>query len=266
MERTVEKKNTLSKIIEDTKNTFVFTVEQFTVAIKNKPFDQAMDANYIETHIGGGNHRLFDGGHDILGAWKAAGTVTSNNKEKVIGWLSGLWNDLITPKGLPFVTITPEQYEYLCNVLKFMPRNKVYDMLSYTPMELLGIGSTIPTVVTKCKKSNVYVHSSVASMLTVITVRCSSIPAGILATIQIIKVAKTCKENPSATKEAASGFIATLILGAISLLNAPLGIALGITYSLSRSPKLRNMVNNKIANLKFAIKLKFSWRKRSVRG
>ena len=31
-------------------------------------YDKAMDARYIETGIGGGNHRLFDGGHHHPGS------------------------------------------------------------------------------------------------------------------------------------------------------------------------------------------------------
>ena len=34
-------------------------------------YDKAMDAEYLTTYIGGGNHRIFDGGHTILGAIKA---------------------------------------------------------------------------------------------------------------------------------------------------------------------------------------------------
>ena len=29
-------------------------------------YDKAMDAEYLKTNIGGGNHRLFDGGHDPI--------------------------------------------------------------------------------------------------------------------------------------------------------------------------------------------------------
>lgn len=35
-------------------------------------YDRAMDTNYITARIGGGNHRLFDGGHSIAGAFQAA--------------------------------------------------------------------------------------------------------------------------------------------------------------------------------------------------
>ena len=34
-------------------------------------YDKAMDAEYLATHIGGGSHRLFDGGHTIAGAFQA---------------------------------------------------------------------------------------------------------------------------------------------------------------------------------------------------
>src|SRR3954463_5186848 len=32
---------------------------------------KAMDAEYLRTHIGGGWHRLYDGGHSLAGKWKA---------------------------------------------------------------------------------------------------------------------------------------------------------------------------------------------------
>lgn len=35
-------------------------------------YDKMMDAQYLETHVGGGLHRLFDGGHTLLGAFEAA--------------------------------------------------------------------------------------------------------------------------------------------------------------------------------------------------
>jgi len=32
---------------------------------------KAMDAEYLRTQIGGGWHRLYDGGHSLAGSWKA---------------------------------------------------------------------------------------------------------------------------------------------------------------------------------------------------
>ena len=41
--------------------------------VKGSPtiYDKAMDAEFIATHIGGAQHRLFDGGHTIIGAFRA---------------------------------------------------------------------------------------------------------------------------------------------------------------------------------------------------
>ena len=35
-------------------------------------YDKALDAEYLKSHVGGGDHRLFDGGHDIFSAWEKA--------------------------------------------------------------------------------------------------------------------------------------------------------------------------------------------------
>lgn len=35
-------------------------------------YDRKLDATYLRTHIGGGEHRLFDGGHGLVESWKKA--------------------------------------------------------------------------------------------------------------------------------------------------------------------------------------------------
>ena len=52
-----------SHLAQDLNNTFQKLVEGSSTI-----YDKAMDARYITEHIGGGNHRLFDGGHTIGGA------------------------------------------------------------------------------------------------------------------------------------------------------------------------------------------------------
>ena len=56
-------------------------------------YDKAMDAEYIATHIGGGNHRMFDGGHTIIGAIKAVRDASPDDSiiEEAMGLLQG-WN------------------------------------------------------------------------------------------------------------------------------------------------------------------------------
>jgi hypothetical protein len=39
---------------------------------------KAMDAEYLQTHIGGGWHRLYDGGHSLAGSWRAVSEALPN--------------------------------------------------------------------------------------------------------------------------------------------------------------------------------------------
>lgn len=76
-------------------------------------YDKALDANYLATHIGGGNHRLFDGGHDLVGAWQAvrSASVDDSFAQEVVGYTSALWKDVTTVKGLPFVTWSKDSFD-----------------------------------------------------------------------------------------------------------------------------------------------------------
>ena len=67
-------------------------------------YDKAMDAGYLATNIGGGNHRLFDGGHTIAGALESvrgASPYDSIIQEGLGGYLQGMFRDLTTSKGPP---------------------------------------------------------------------------------------------------------------------------------------------------------------------
>ena len=71
-------------------------------------YDKAMDAGYLATRIGGGNHRLFDGGHTIAGAVKAVRDASPEDTiiEEAMGFLQGIFRDMTTPKGLPLANWT----------------------------------------------------------------------------------------------------------------------------------------------------------------
>ena len=58
-------------------------------------YDLAMDAEYLKTHIGGSNHRMFDGGHDPISAWEKVreASNTDSFSQEVIGYVSAIWKD-----------------------------------------------------------------------------------------------------------------------------------------------------------------------------
>ncbi|HEY4743231.1 MAG TPA: hypothetical protein VIH45_01105, partial [Desulfuromonadaceae bacterium] len=105
-------------------------------------YDRAMDSNYIATHIGGGYHRLFDGGHDLVSAWKACREAGGNSiTEDVKGYVHALWKDLVTPMGLPVFTVDQVKFHELsARLTDSFGISPVWlkDAISVTATELIG--------------------------------------------------------------------------------------------------------------------------------
>ena len=66
---------------------------------------KAMDAEYLRTHIGGGWHQLYDGGHSLAGSWKAISESLPELSalDQLGTWANEYWKDLITARGMPIV-------------------------------------------------------------------------------------------------------------------------------------------------------------------
>ncbi len=112
-------------------------------------YDKAMDARYIADHIGGANHRMFDGGHTIWGAISAGRNATQDDNifQEAWGTIQGLLRDVTTPKGLPIATWDKGTYDQVSGWLETnlgIPKDWFYDLNSFDAAELLG--STIGAV------------------------------------------------------------------------------------------------------------------------
>ncbi len=106
-------------------------------------YDKAMDAEYLRTSIGGGNHRMVDGGHTIAGAWQAVrGAVPDDTfVEEALGFAEAMFKDLTTPKGLPIANWDKSTYDQVANHLQSnfgIPKDWFYDINSYDAPELLA--------------------------------------------------------------------------------------------------------------------------------
>ena len=90
--------------------------------VKGTPtiYDKEMDANFIATGIGGADHRLFDGGHSLAGAFQAARNASADDSifEEAAGLLQALARDGTTPKGLPLVTWDKDTFYGLADNLE----------------------------------------------------------------------------------------------------------------------------------------------------
>jgi hypothetical protein len=108
-------------------------------------YDRALDAEYLRTHIGGGSHRLFDGGHDLWGAWTRVKDASGDDSfiEEVAGYAGALWKDLTTTNGLPVVTWDQAGFERFAERLGSIPgvsKTWIYDAVSYDAFEVLSAG------------------------------------------------------------------------------------------------------------------------------
>ena len=108
-------------------------------------YDKAMDVEYFSSHIGGGNHRLFDSSHDLLSAWEKIKEASSTDTfgEEVIGYAQSIWKDMSTTKGLPFFTLNSESYnkwaEYLAGMnIPGLNKKHIYDLCSFDSFEILN--------------------------------------------------------------------------------------------------------------------------------
>lgn len=114
--------------------------------IVNSPatiYDKAMDAVYLQTHIGGGSHRMFDGGHTLYGAFKAVRDASPDDTiiQEAMGFLEGLFKDMTTPKGLPLVNWDKATYDQVATYLASnfgISKSWFEDILTYNAAELLA--------------------------------------------------------------------------------------------------------------------------------
>ncbi len=113
--------------------------------VKGSPtiYDKAMDAGYIATHIGGAQHRLFDGGHTVIGAFRAGHAASPDDSiiQEAMGTLQGLLRDVSTPSGLPLANWDYETYHRVAEALEsnfHIPKSWFYDLNTYDAADLLG--------------------------------------------------------------------------------------------------------------------------------
>ena len=115
-------------------------------------YDKAMDAEFLATHIGGAQHRLFDGGHTIIGAFRAghAASPDDNIIQEALGTMQALLRDVSTPNGLPLATWDEETYRRVSETLEtnfHIPKAWFYDLNTYDVADLLGSAIGIVAVI-----------------------------------------------------------------------------------------------------------------------
>ena len=110
-------------------------------------YDKAMDANYLDpllrSDLGGSYHRLFDGGHTLGGAFRAARDAAPDDTfmQETLGAIQGLLRDGTTPRGLPLANWDKGTFDSVAGSLEStfgIPKDWFYDLNTYDAAELLG--------------------------------------------------------------------------------------------------------------------------------
>jgi hypothetical protein len=100
------------------------------------PASEAMDDEYLRTHIGGGWHRPYDGGHTLEGSWNAVkGALPDLGILERIGtWANEYWKDLITSRGMPIIAL-----DYTASVSEYFKHLDCVNVAQLFGGELTGI-------------------------------------------------------------------------------------------------------------------------------
>jgi len=107
-------------------------------------YDDAVDAIYNETHIGGGNHRLFDESHTLGGIFEKVKDTYQDDSflQEVIASVSVWFKDVTTPGGMPFVNIDNKNHydqsaQWMSDNIPGASKQWFYDLHMYDVFEIL---------------------------------------------------------------------------------------------------------------------------------
>jgi len=159
-----------------------------------------MDAEYLKTHIGGADHRLFDGGHDPLGAWEAVQNASDTDtfSQEVIGYVSAMFKDMSTIKGMPFLQVDKDWYnnssEWITSNIPGVSKDWIKDSLAFDSFEILASGLGIVSALLCLNNNDIKSLSKILGSMTIISI-ISGNPLMGLAVILISGYAFVIKKN-----------------------------------------------------------------------
>ena len=106
-------------------------------------YDKALDQVFKALGEHGADHRLFDGSHDLFGAWRTIAKAFPDEGwlQRAEGYVSAIWKDMATPKGIPVVTWDKQAFDAVARFLNEtlgISRTWVKDMATFTATEFVG--------------------------------------------------------------------------------------------------------------------------------
>lgn len=226
-------------------------------AVKGAPtvYDKAMDAQFLETYLGGNFHRHFDGGHTIWGAFKAAHNASPDDTliQETLGAIVGLLRDAHTPRGLPLATWDKATFDAVADSLSSnfgISKSSLYDLNSYDAADVLGGTVGAVSVIFGWNRADTETFSQIAASMA-LSAALSTNP--LLMPIAVVALGRAFHKAQSADQygDLADGaFKGALVsgtsLGAIALVGVaggPAGVAMltGITAGVLAQTAAKNV-------------------------
>ena len=206
-------------------------------------FDKAMDAARQKMQEFGGDHRLFDGSHDLIGAWQAVASAKPEDTliQESGSYLTAVWKDVVTPMGLPLKTLNREQFEAFAQTMGEtlgVNREWLMDAASFTATEGAGAIVGALAVVLNWKETDVQRFSALVGSFGLAAIVAANPFLGVVAVVALAKSfeeARYRKEYGSLAKGALKGGAGTgAFLGAASLVGGPawVGLTVGVVCAV----------------------------------
>ena len=205
--------------------------------VKGSPtiYDKAMDAEFIATSIGGAHHRLFDGGHTIIGAFRAGHTASPDDNiiQEALGTMQGLLRDVSTPRGLPLANWDYETYQRVAESLEsnfHIPKAWFYDLNTYDVADLLGSSIGIVAVIFHWNRGDTEEFAKLVGGMGLSAVFSANpllLVVTVVAMARAFHIARRTGEYTEFVDGQIKGVVgAGAVIGAVSLVGGPWGVAL----------------------------------------
>lgn len=185
-------------------------------------YDKALDAEYLRTHIGGADHRLFDGGHSIFAAWEKVRNASPDDsfRQEVVGYVSALWKDLTTVKGLPYMTVDKGKFETWVEALQWIPgvdREYVYKLFSFDAIRVFSTALGVVFALFALKKEDQKMLAEILASMGIIAIISANPLMGILV---ICTAGYAYKKKKMQFDKAAFGKASIMTVGCVAIFKA----------------------------------------------
>ena len=214
-------------------------------------YDKALDAEYLRSSIGGGNHRMFDGGHDLGSIWQTVADADPDDTflQEVTGGMIAWWKDVTTSKGMPFSNWDQESWdEWIGGIADKIPgidRNDLYDLFSYDVFELLAFALGAASLFFGIKKKDQKEFSKTLGSLGIVSILSANPVLGVIvvffAAFNFVKNG----EKPDAKSMAQGSAAAAFSMFLFSILGLPILLELIIVLIAGVSLK-KYVIDNEL--------------------